>query len=835
MVRRRARRPIFAAMRLVPIALLACVGTAAAQPAPSSAPDTLRLAGLGGPVEIVRDTVGINHIYAGNEHDLFFAQGYAAARDRMFQLELWRRQATGTVAELLGAGELARDRGSRLFMFRGDMDAELAHYHPRGRAIVEAFVAGVNARVAEVRRDTAQLPIELKLLGALPGEWTPAVVVSRHQGLVSNVTQELAYGRAVAAAGPEAVLRVAGFHPGTPAIALDSAVNGRLLDADILAPYAAFRAGVRFTASDLAPAHRADAAALRRLNERAALATRDPSLRSGQAAREDAVADRAWRERHDVGSNNWVLSGSRTASGEPLMANDPHRTVAVPSLRYWVHLVAPGWNVIGGGEPSLPGVSIGHNEHGAWGLTVFNTDGEDLYVYETNPANPREYRHRGAWERMREIVDTIRVKGAAPEIVTLRWTRHGPVVHEDTASRVAYAVRAAWLEVGSAPYLASLRIDQARTWDEFRDANRYSHLPGENMIWADTGGTIGWQAVGLAPVRPNWSGLVPVPGDGRYEWDGFLPMLSKPNAVNPASGFIATANNDVLPPDYPHRTAVGYAWADPFRFRRIVEVLDTTRTATPASSARLQTDYASLPARALVPLLARVRGASPEAERVRTVLLAWDRVLDPASVGAGAYAAWIGHLTSALDSVAIPAAVRPHVRSLPMRLVVEWMVEPPADLGATPAAVRDAILVRALDLAAAELVRRFGADTSAWRYGQPAYKHAQLRHTLSTVVPDSLRATLDVGPLPRGGDAHTVGATGGAERQSAGATFRIVVDVANWDAALGTSAPGQSGDPRSPFYRNLFAGWAADAFFPVAYTRPAVDRLAHGRTVLLPE
>ena len=812
-------------MRLAPIALLACAGTAAAQPA--SPPDTLRLAGLRAPVEIVRDTVGINHVYAANEHDLFFAQGYAAARDRLFQLELWRRQATGTVAGLLGPREVARDRGARLFAFRGDMDAELAHYHPRGRAIVEAFVAGINRRVAEVRRDTAQLPLELKLLGALPEPWTPAVVVSRHQGLVGNVTQELAYCRAVAAAGPAAVLSVAGFHPGTPDVALDSAVNGALLSADILAPYAAFRAGLRFGRDDLAPAHRGDTAALRRLNDLAA------AHDVGEPA--DEAADRRWRERHDVGSNNWVVAGDRTASGRPIMANDPHRTIAVPSLRYWVHLVAPGWNGIGGGEPSLPGVSIGHNEHGAWGLTVFNTDGEDLLVYRTNPARPREYRYRDAWEPMREIVDTIPVRGAAPAVVTLRFTRHGPVVHEDTANDVAYAVRAAWLEPGHAPYLASLRMDQARTWAEFREANRYNYLPGENMVWADTAGTIGWQAVGLAPVRPNWSGLVPVPGDGRYEWAGYLPMLDKPHAVNPAAGFIATANNDVLPPGYPHRTAVGWSWADPFRFLRIAEVLDTTRAATPASMARLQTDYASLPARALVPLLARVRGATPAAERVRTVLLGWDRVLAPASVGAGAYAAWIGHLTAALDSAAIPATVRPHVRSLPMRLAVEWMQDPPPELGASPGAARDAILVRALDRTAEELERRFGADTSAWRYGQPAYKHALLRHPLSAHVGDSLRPALDVGPLPRGGDGHTVGATGGAERQGAGASFRLVVDVADWDAALGTSAPGQSGDPRSPFYRNLFAGWAADAFFPVAYSRPAVERLARGRMVLLPE
>src|SRR5581483_7184956 len=219
---------------------------------------------------------------------------------------------------------------------------------------------------------------------------------------------------------------------------------------------------------------------------------------------------------------------------------------------YWVHLVAPGWNVIGGGEPTIPGVSIGHNEFGAWGLTIFATDGEDLYVYRTNPANRRQYWYKGRWEAMRVLRDTIAVKGQAPVRIELAFTRHGPVVYEDSVRHLAYAVRAAWLEPGGAPYLASLRMDQARTWDEFRDACAFSNIPGENMVWADRMGNIGWQAVGIAPIRTNWSGLVPVPGDGRYEWADFLPIKEKPHDFNPQRGFIATANNDLIPRNYPH-------------------------------------------------------------------------------------------------------------------------------------------------------------------------------------------------------------------------------------------------------------------------------------------
>jgi penicillin G amidase len=571
---------IFALATLLSPRAAAAQPRAAAPAVTTPRTDTLRAPGLTAPVEILTDAFGVAHIYAQNEPDLFFAQGYNAARDRLFQFELWRRQATGTVAELLGAREVERDIGARLFMFRGDMARELAHYHPRGEAIVHAFVRGVNAYIAEARRTPATLPIEFRLLGTLPEPWTPEVVISRHAGLLANVRDELELGRAVHAIGPTAVARLQTFTPRAPRLALDSTIDGALLSRDILARYNAFRRAITFTPSDIvSAADRADADAFEALSLAASATARD-------AERE---------ERRDIGSNNWVIAGSRTASGWPLLANDPHRAIAAPSLRYWAHLVAPGWNVIGGGEPTIPGISIGHNEHGAWGLTIFGTDAEDLYVYTINPANPREYRYRDGWERMREIIDTIRVKGERPRIVTHRFTRHGPVVFEDAASRTAYAVRAAWMDVGGAPYLASLRMNQARTWEEFLAACAYSHIPAENMIWADRAGNIGWQAVGIAPVRAAWDGLVPVPGDGRYEWDGYLPILQRPGSANPPAGYLATANANLTDPfTYPYMNAIGFQWADPFRQARVNEVLASGRQHTMADMIALQHDVLSL-------------------------------------------------------------------------------------------------------------------------------------------------------------------------------------------------------------------------------------------------
>ncbi|MEJ0055440.1 MAG: penicillin acylase family protein [Bacteroidota bacterium] len=240
------------------------------------------------------------------------------------------------------------------------------------------------------------------------------------------------------------------------------------------------------------------------------------------------------------------------------------------------------------------------------GLTVFAIDGEDLYVYELNPQNPDQYKYKDKWEDMHVIRDTIKVKGEADAIVSHKFTRHGPVTFTDTKNNVAYAVRCAWMEPGGAPYMASLRIDQAKTWEEFRDGCSFSYIPGENMIWADKQGNIGWQAVGIAPVRKNWSGLVPVPGDGSYEWGNYLPIKSLPNVFNPSKGFWATANENLIPANYEHRDAVGWSWADPFRADRLNEALGSGKKHSLEDMMKLQFDYLSLPARSLVPLLKKV-------------------------------------------------------------------------------------------------------------------------------------------------------------------------------------------------------------------------------------
>lgn len=761
---------------------------------------SLSVKGLKAPVEVLRDRWGVNHIYAANEHDLFFAQGYCAAKDRLFQFEIWRRQATGTVAEIFGSSELKRDIGTRLFLYRGDLKKELNHYHQNGEAIINAYVAGVNACIEEALQNPGDLPMEFGLLSIKPGKWTPEVVISRHQGLLGNVQEELALGRAVARAGAEKVKDLKWFHPKVPDLSLDPSITAEMLSKNILELYNASHSSLVFNKATLASV-----------------------FQNPPAAPAEQATD---------GSNNWIISGKRTASGYPVLANDPHRSITLPSLRYMVHLVAPGWNVIGGGEPVIPGVSIGHNEQGAWGLTIFETDGEDLYVYDLNPENLSQYRYRNQWVAMAERADTIAVKDSDSVEVTLRYTVHGPVTYIDTVNRKAYALRCAWLESGGAPYLASLRMNQARNWKDFRQASQYSHIPGENMIWADRKGNIGWQVVGITPIRKNFSGMVPVPGDGRYEWKGYLNIKKRPHRYNPAKGFLATANENVTPADYRHGNNIHTTWADPFRGNRIRAVLAADSSVTLEETRALQTDYYSLPARTLVPLLHTIRLTDTLAQKAKAAVLNWNFVLDKSSVAAGIYAMWERKLYAEAGRF-VPKELKGLV-TIQLSKLITWLQLPGSRFGPDPVKGRDAFLQETFEKAVKELSAKLGSRISNWTYGQPAYKHTALFHPLNLILSPEQKKALNPGPVARGGNSHTPNATGSLDRQGHGASFRFIADLSDWDKTLMINTPGQSADPRSQYYSNLFALWAEDGYFPAYFSREKIESVTDSLTTLLP-
>jgi penicillin amidase len=481
--------------------------------------------------------------------------------------------------------------------------------------------------------------------------------------------------------------------------------------------------------------------------------------------------------------------------------------------------------VIGGGEPEIPGISIGHNEFGAWGLTVFRTDGEDLYIYDLNPDNLNQYKYRDQWEDMILRRETIKVKGKKDVEVILRYTHHGPVTFIDSANMRGYAIRCAWLEPGGSPYLASLRMDQSRNWEEFRKACNYSHIPGENMVWADIYDTIGWQAVGIAPLRRNFSGLVPVPGDGRYEWDGYLPIMKKPHVSNPSSGYIATANQQVTAENYDHWDAIGFTWSDPFRGQRINSVLETGENLNMADMKALQTDYFSIPAQTLVPLLLRISFETDKMNYIKALLEDWDYVLDKNSVAAGIYVAWENQIRKLAEDRFIPEEVKGLI-SLQLWKIMNWILHPGERFGSDPEMGRDEFLKEAFSGAIENLILELGEDPANWQYGQEQYKHVHIIHPLSFALGDEWKSRVNCGPVPRGGNGYTPGSTGGNENQTSGASFRIIVDTGNWDRSVAINSPGQSGNPESPFYKNLFKMWAEDKYFPLYYSREKIENVS---------
>lgn len=764
-----------------------------------SCTNTSQIDGLLDEVEVLRDKYGINHIYANNQNDLFFMQGYLAAKDRLFQFEIWRRQATGTVSEIFGEEELDRDLGTRLFKFRGNMEDELNHYHEDGFEIVSSFVSGINKYIEEINKTPSQLPIEFKLLDIKPEKWTNEDVISRHQGLLGNIEQELNIGRAVSLIGEEKVKELMWFHPKDPNLSLDNDLTYEDLNQDILRLYNAYREPIDYKKNYILDKYQS----------------------------EDEIAftksNIHINDEYSIGSNNWAISGDKSFNGYPILANDPHRSLSNPSLRYMAHLVAPGWNVIGGGEPEIPGISIGHNGIGAWGLTVFRTDAEDLYVYDLNPNNYLQYMHKGEWRNFEIINESITVKDKEDVNVELFYSVHGPVTFIDKKRKKAYAVKNGWSEVGGSPYLASLRMDQAKNWKEYREASNYFNIPGENMVWADKYGDIGWQAVGIAPVRKTHSGLVPVSGDGNFEWEDYLEIIKKPNLFNPEKGYIATANQNVTPEDYERWDAIGFDWADPYRGDRVNSILESKDKLNMEDMINLQIDYFSIPSKQIIDMSKDYITINLEYFKK---LIEWDNILDVNSIEGGIYIEWQTQIYLEFMKKYVPESVQKYI-DVQIYKVIEG-ISKMSDQEKTK------FLNKTFDLAIKSLIEKYGEKQSKWVYGQENYKHVKIYHPLEKVVNDSIKDIIGLDTYPRGGDGFTPGSTSSELNQRSGGSFRVVINTKDWDNSFATNSPGQSGDPNSKFYKNLYEDWANDKFFPLLFSKSKILRNLSDRKVYRP-
>jgi len=759
---------------------------------------TYTVRGPSGAIDVTVDEWGVPHIVAGSSSDVFFGQGFVTARNRLFQIDWWRRRGLGLTADVLGEDYVERDRASRLFLYRADMRAEWLAYGNNTKSAVSSFTAGINAWINLTRESPDLLSPEFGQLGYLPDSWEPADVVRiRSHGLFANLEEEVARAATIRDFGFAAEDLRRTREPHRP-LDVPPGLDLTLFDEDVLTVYRLAMGPVTAPGARRAP----------------------------------------------DGSNNWVVAGQRTATGRPLLANDPHRAMAVPSLRHLIHLKCPEFDVIGAGEPALPGVSIGHNGSVAFGLTVWNVDQEDLYVYELHPENPGLYRYQDSWVPMTTVRERVPVKGSEQAEVELQFTQHGPVIKVDAERSVAFAVRAAWLEPGMAPYLASIEYLGARDAAEVRaHLNRWG-APGLNHIQADTDGNIAWSPRALVPIRPNWDGLLPVPGDGRYEWEGFRTADELPEIVNPNQGWIATANQYNLPEDGTWEPVhVSSEWFAASRYQRITEVLASDTAVSVESAAQLQNDYVSLPAQAVCELLTNLEFDDSGAEAARQILLSWDHCMHHDSGAAVLFERWLrGPLrlrlyTDALFGLVGPnkldqalAAVLPQEEhfgdlSADQRLLADLAMEP---------TVLHKVLEETLSEAVAGLREELGDDPHLWAWGK--VNISLLRHPAADLLPADL-PWLTIGPQPKSGGSETVGLAAPSPAtgiEDTGASFRIVIDVGNWDRSIAINTPGQVGDPRSQHYADLYQRWLDDEYFPLLYTQEAIADHAHDQLRLFP-
>lgn len=742
--------------------------------------------GLEAPVRVVRDRWGVAHIKAENQNDLFFAQGFIQAQDRLFQMDLWRRSVQGRLSQVLGPNFIERDAMTRRIQYRGDLDREWASYGPDARAIATAFTRGINAWI---RTASDPPPEEFRLAGWAPERWRPEDLLNRTEAFLasSDAQTEVFRARLIAALGAaraSALLQLQG-EPLVVPLGLDVAAVSPVVG-DILR-----RVGTSpFFMGLAAPVNvRLKADTTESLNVRLGADTSESQIGSV-------------RLQPDLfGSNAWAVG--RGDRGAPLLAGDPHRPLANPSLRYLVHLEAPGWRVIGAASPWLPGVVIGHNDRVAWSMTTSSADTQDLYVERLNPNNPRQVLDRGRFVDMAVEKDAIAVKGRAEPFEYERfYTAHGVVVALDRERHLAFTLRWSGTEPGAAAELGALAIDRSESAAEFRRALAAWKMPASEFVYADVDGNIGRQVAALAPVRSGWNGALPVPAeDGRYEWGGWLTLDTLAHEDEPTTGFVVSANDSRA------------------RRSRIADVLAAPGARSLDGFKTLQHDVVSWNAGRIVPLLARVKGDREDVESARLRLLRWDRRVTVDSQEAALYARWEARLRRELAALRVPAAlVDEHVEHGRAVLVPSLVGPSRVWFEGDVARARDRLLVSAL-----------GAVVDATTDNRD--RVLTFAHPLG--VSDPARRRFNVGgfTLP-GYDETVLSVRVAGSNRVIGPSLRVVLDAGDWDRSVATNPPGQSGSAGSRHFSDLAKPWAAGEYFPLAFSDEAIETYSESVLVL---
>jgi penicillin G amidase len=778
---------------------------------------TISVAGLQAPVEVYRDAYGIPHIYAQNEHDLFFAQGYVHAQDRFWQMEVWRHIGQGRLSEITGAATVDSDKFIRTAGWNR-LGQRVLDYHeqetPELMPILEAYSAGVNAYI-EANRNS--LSINYSILGLVnePWEiepWTPLHTVSwgivMANDLSGNWRSELWRVDLMKKAGEETAALLSPTYP-----------YGQR---PVIVPGAA-------TASPTSPAETAAVVDWQRVNTDLV----------GQLPENGFLGSGAF-----AGSNNWVVSGAHTTSGKPLLADDPHLGIQMPSIWYQVGLHAPGWEVVGFSFAGVPGVIVGHNGRIAWGVTNVGHDTQDLYIIRVNPDNPWQYEYQGEWQDMDIIEEVIKVNGGEEIVLPVRVTRFGPIINEVVeAARDGEDLLAFRWTAQDQPRLfrSVLMLNQAQDYEEFREALRYWDTPAQNFVYADIEGNIAYQMPGLVPIRRNGDGLLPVPGwTDAYEWTGWIPYEELPALFNPAQGYIVTANNAVVDGSYPY--FLNHYWADGDRAQRIEEML----TAVINSGGKLQredfgrihNDNYSLVAASYTPLLATLRSDNAQVQAALNQFQSWDHQLHYDSVPAALFEVFrlkLAHnlLLDRLEDERLVAWVLAGSQVLPHQLAQQADHPLWAEMGQP----REAILLQTMADTVSWFEANVGGPMSGWTWGRI--------HTAtftSTPLGQSgigpIESLVNRGPFPTHGGASIVNANSWSWANPAGVTghvsMRLIVDLDNLDRTWAVGTTGQSGHPGHPHYDDMIPLWLNGAYYELPYSRAAVEAAAVDRLTLQP-
>jgi penicillin amidase len=803
-----------------------------------------RLAGLGRPVEVLRDRFGVPHIFAQSLADATRALGYVHAQDRLWQMEMNRRTAAGRLAEVLGAPALETDRFLRTLGVRRAALANFARLDEQTQQLLESYAEGVNAFLAT----DPVLPLEFWLTGVKPEPWTPADslgwIKMMAWDLGGNWRNELLRLRLAKAMPLERIHELLPPYPGEKypeIVELRRFYQGMQQEGVKLAEQGAGRRGDQPGAS--AFGFKNDLLFFGGENH---AAKKQETM--GKASEAEAVFG-ALAQSEGLGSNNWVLSGKRSATGKPLLANDPHLGLTAPAVWYFAHVKTPEFEAIGGTLPGVPAIVLGRNSHFAWGFTNTGPDVQDLYLERLDgagnyltPEGPR------AFERVDEL---IRVKGGEDVRLQVRISRHGPVISD--VSRVAleaaprgHVVALQWtaLREDDLTMQSALKIAGARDWAGFLGALRDFHSPQQNVVYADTAGNIGFVAAGRVPLRKpgnDLMGLAPAPGWlAKYDWAGFVPFAELPHAYNPASGQVVTANHRVTPPGYAHH--ITSEWQSPYRAQRIEELLRALPAHSIGSFARIQGDVVSLPARELLPRMLETKPASEEARRALQLLGAWDGTMAAEGSEPLIFWAWWRELTRALYADEMGEAFRG-----------QWLARAPfvaavlqdrggrgrwCDQVRTPSVETcDELLAQSLDAALADLRRRYGGDMASWRWGTA--HEARHEHRPFGRVP-WLARWFDIS-VPSGGDAYTVNVGRNRMEDEArpfanthAASLRAIYDLEDLGRSLFIHSGGQSGNVLSAHYRSFAAAWARGDYVPMTTGRAQLEAAGVLRLELKP-